>query len=160
MNNIREGDLMVKKKQEAIFISRWKDKVRDIVKLQYPDISSKKLDVFMDDIIKKNMVNPKVGIVNNYINKVVKTDALSLIDSIENNNLIIGGQGVLYQPHDNKENPILHYIMDNMALRKEYQRLKKEATRGTDEWLTWDIYQLIVKILINTLVQIYKIAQY
>jgi len=138
-------------KKEAIYIAKWKKKVSDIVKMKYDGIDSKDLDKLLDGIINRTLKNPKVGILNNYLNKVVKTDVLSLIDTIDTNNLIIGGSGVLYQPHGVKENPLIHFIMQNMSLRNEFKGLRKKYDKGTDEWSMYDILQLIVKILINTL---------
>lgn len=138
-------------KKEAIFITKWKKKVSDIIKMKYNEIDDKKLNATLDIIIKENLKNPKVGILNNYLNKVVKTDVLSLIDTIENNQLIIGGSGVLYQSHSVKENPLIHFIMKNMSLRNEFKAARKKYDKGTDEWSMYDILQLIVKILINTL---------
>ncbi len=138
-------------KKEAIFITKWKAKVSGIIKMKYDDIDDKKLNKLLDEIIGMTLKNPKVGIINNYLNKVVKTDVLSLIDTIDNNNLIIGGSGVLYQPHGVKENPLIHFIMKNMSLRSEFKKLRKNYDKGTDEWSMYDILQLIVKILINTL---------
>lgn len=139
------------KKQEAIFITKWKDRVRGVIELKYGKQDSDKMNAFLDKIIKKNLINPKVGIVNNYINKISKIDVLTLIDSIEKNQLIIGGGGVLYQQHAMKENPLISFIIDNMALRKEYQKLAREYENGSYEWLSFDIAQLNTKILINTL---------
>lgn len=136
---------------ESIFIQRWKNKVLDILKLNYPDISNKKLEKHVDQIIKDNLKNPQAGLINNYINKVVKTDVLSIIDSIEKNSLIIGGGGVLYQPHNVKDNPLLEFIKDKMAQRNLQKKQRGLYEKGTDEWLSKDIGQLITKTLINVL---------
>lgn len=136
---------------ESIFMQRWREKVIDILKLHYPDMKKKDMESHINKIIEENLSNPKAAIVNNYINRVVKTDVLSIVDSIERNSLIIGGGGVLYQPHNVKENPLLDFIKDKMASRSIRKDNRELYSKGSDEWLMEDIAQLILKILINTL---------
>jgi hypothetical protein len=72
-------------KGEAIFITQWKDEMKERIKMRFPDkpLSDKKINKYLDDVIHACMVNPKVVVVNNYREAApVETDLLSLIDTI------------------------------------------------------------------------------
>lgn len=138
--------------EEAIFITEWKDKMREIIYARYGlNLSRKKIDAYLDKVIEKNIYNPKVAVVNNYTNQEVKTNVLDLIDIIRKHNLIIGGGGVLYHQHGSKDNILLDYILDLQRLRKHHKNERKKYKEDTDEWLMEDIMQGNVKVKVNSL---------
>ena len=137
---------------DSIFISEWKDRMKSVIKLRYGDeLDKTKIDKYLNKIIKEKLKNPNVIIINNYINKKSRTNVLSLIDIIKENNLIIGGGGVLYQQHNLKENPLIDFIIHVMAERKAAKKMRDSFEKNTDEWIMYDIKQLNAKILINSL---------
>ena len=146
---------MKKKAAEAIFITQWKDEMKKRIKLRFPNkkLNMKKIEEYLDECIRKNMVNPKVVVVNNYRNKKTRTDLLSLIDTIYDNDLIIGGGGVLYVQHgtEGKENYMYQYIVEKQKLRGEYKAKRKLFKKHTAEWVYYDNLQLATKIIINGL---------
>lgn len=147
---------MKKKQAESVFESQWKDEMRERIKLRFPNekLSKKKIDAYLDKKFHKYIVNPKVRIVNNYRNKETTTDLLSLIDTIEENKLIIGGGGVLYVQHDTpgRENYMYNYIVTKQGLRSEYKAKRKTSgEKGSPEWVYYDNLQLATKIIINGL---------
>lgn len=141
-------------KKEAIALIKWKEKMKEIIKMRYGKdykLDKEKIDKCLDKIIKDNIYNPRVTLVNNYTNMISRTDVLSIIDLIENNNLIIGGSGVLYLPHSVKENPLIGFILHIMEKRKFHKKERNKYEKGTDEWFMEDLLQLIYKIVINSL---------
>ena len=138
-------------KQEAIFITRWKDKVKEIIKLRYGKLDKDKINDYLDNLISKRINNPKMILINNYTNHQAHTDVLSITDLIEKNNLIIGGAGVLFMQHALKVNPLIAYILNVMKLRKVYKDKRDEYPKGSQEWIRFDIAQLNQKIKINSL---------
>ena len=137
---------------EAIFITRWKDKMYSLMKSYYgKDLDREKTYAFLDKEIKKHINNRRITIVNNYTSLIAKSDILSLIDLIEKNQLIIGGGGALYQQHALKENPLIDFITHIMAERKRYKNERKKYDKSSDEWLMNDVSQLNMKIRINSL---------
>lgn len=146
---------MIFLKKEAIFITQWKDRMKELIKLRFADrpLSDEKIDKYLNKVIYESMRNPKVDVVNNYRNKVVHTDLLSLIDTIHENDLIIGGGGVLYVQHDadNKVNVMYHYITHKKKIRKFYKDKRKTFEDDTFEWIYYDILQNATKIIINSL---------
>lgn len=143
------------KQKEAIFITQWKDEMKRRLKLRFRDkkLSDKKIEEYLDKTVHAYMVNPKVEVVNNYRNKTVKTDLLSLIDVIHDNDLIIGGGGSLFVQHGTpgKENYMYPYIVEKQGLRGKYKAKRKASDENSAEYVYYDNLQLATKIIINGL---------
>jgi hypothetical protein len=138
--------------QEALFITEWKDKMKEVIKSRFGgDLDKHKIDAYLDDVIEKNIYNPRVAIVNNYTNQEAKATVLDLIDLIRKHNLIIGGGGVLYHQHGVKDNILLDYILDLKRLRKVFKDERTKYNEDTDEWIMEDIHQTNVKVKTNSL---------
>ena len=137
--------------QEAIFITRWKEAMKELIKMRFGKLDKDTVNEYLDKIIRTQMRNPKARLENNYIGMVAKTDVLSTIDLIEKNKLVIGGGGVLFQPHYNKPNPITAYIHTLRKLRSHYKKEREKYQKGTFEWLMQDIFQTNTKIKVNAL---------
>jgi len=150
-----KGDIVKIPGKEAIFISQWKDEMRRRIKLRFKGrpLSEKKIDKYLDKIVHENMVNPQVKVVNNYMNKYVSTDLLSLIDTIHEQQWIIGGGGTLYVQHDTPGRPNLmyDYITSRQELRGNYKKLRKKCPDGSDQWIYYDVLQNAMKVIINSL---------
>ena len=143
------------KTKEAIFITEWKEEMRRRIKLRFADkpLSDKKIEKYLNRMVELRMRNPKVTIVNNYRNKVVHTDLLSLIDTIRENNLIIGGGGVLSVQHNTpgKLNVLFKYILMLQATRSNYKNERKKYEKGTAFWVMFNNYQQNTKTNLNSL---------
>lgn len=141
--------------QEAVFITQWKDEMKERIKLRFKDkkLNEKKVEKYLDKLIKKHMVNPELDIVNNYRNQSTHTDLLSLIDTIHDHQLIIGGGGVLYVQHDTKgrDNIMYKFIAAKQVERNAYKKQRKNYPDDSDEWAYYDILQNATKIIINSL---------
>lgn len=144
---------MAKDYVASTFLAQWKDSVKDIVRLKYSedDISDKKLNNYLDSVIEKKLVDPRMIVVNNYTNKVSRMSLLKLIDVIRTNNLIIAGGGCLFLPHSKKRNILIEFILYIMQSRNDAKALRKTFEKGTDEWDEADMLQLAFKLIINSL---------
>lgn len=142
-------------RNEAIFITKWKNEMRKHIQLQFKDknLSRKKIDKYLDIVLHECMVNPEIDIINNYREQSVHTDLLSLIDTIEDNQLIIGGGGVLYVQHNTpgRDNIMYDYIISKQGERNAYKKQRKNYDDSSDEWAYYDILQNATKIIINSL---------
>lgn len=150
------------KQKEAVFITKWKGEMKRRLKLRFPDkkLSEKKVERYLDSCIHAYMVNPKVEVVNNYRNKKVETDLLSLIDTIEDQDLIIGGNAVLYVQHDTDSRPnyMYQYIVSKQGLRNSYKAQRKPHEKASRLWTYYDNLQNATKIIINGLYGIHGYA--
>lgn len=137
--------------KESVFIMRWVQQMAQILQLSFPDRSKKDIDDYLFNYAKTNISNKPVVLINNYRNKTVKTTILEVIDAIEKERLIIGGDGVLYIQHSVAENPLIGYILHVMDSRKLMKKERDKYTKYSDDWVAYDIKQLNFKILINSL---------
>ena len=146
---------MSKQTKEAVFITQWKEEMMKRLQMRFKDrpLSKKKLNTYLDSVIRDHMVNPEVDVVNNYREAVVHTDLLSLIDTIHENQLIIGGGGVLFVQHDTegRDNIMFDYIASLKKTRNFHKNERKKYEKNTDPWIREDIAQANVKIKVNSL---------
>lgn len=146
---------MVAKRVEAFFITKWKKEMISRIRLRFRGhpLNEKKIDKYLDKIIYENIKNPEVLVVNNYMNKQVNTDLLSLIDTIEDQQWIIGGGGTLYVQHDTPGRPniMYDYITSRQELRGKYKKDRKRYEKDTNEWIFFDVLQNAMKVIINSL---------
>lgn len=138
---------------EAKFITHWKDEMKRSIRLRYYDkeLSEAKLDQYLDKVIEKRMNNRSISLVNNYTNTVAKTNILSIIDIIEENNLITAAGGCLFLQHGVRRNLLYEFIQYLKAERNAAKKRRKKYDKGTLEWLMEDITQLNVKLIMNSL---------
>lgn len=136
---------------ESVFIMRWVQQMAQVLLLTFPDRPKKEVENYLLDYAKQNIMNKPVVLINNYRNKTVRTTILEVIDAIEREKLIIGGDGVLYIQHSISENPLIGYILHIMSNRKLMKIERDKYVKFSDEWVAYDIKQLNFKILINSL---------
>lgn len=138
-----------------IFVLQWKDEMKKRIKLRFADqkLSDKKIDKYLDGILDRELKNREIVVRNNYRNKERETDLLQLIDDIHNNDLILGGGGVLYVQHNTKgrDNIMYDYIIKKQGLRAQYKSKRRNYDEESDEWIYYDILQNATKIIINSL---------
>lgn len=137
---------------ESVFIEAWLKRVMQSVYRTFGDaISDKKVMSYLHKILQTDMYNPEVALVNNYIDKMCRTDLLATIQQVTENKHIIGGDGVLYIQHDIKDNVLCGFILQEMQIRDDKKAERKQYDESSYEWLACDIEQLNTKIVINTL---------
>lgn len=138
--------------QEHHVLSEWKNEMANLLTMKYGNkFSPRDLNAKLDKVIEKNLVNPNVTVFNNYSNAAVRTNLLDLTDTIESNQLIITGGGCLFLPHGAKPNILIDFIQEIMSRRKSAKKERGKYDKGTDNWLKWDIAQLLNKLVINSL---------
>ena len=151
MNNIIDTDQAIK---QSYFIQQWKEEQKRSMRLKYKDrLDEKKLDKALDKLIRDKLYVPVALLENNYLQKTAQTDLLQIIDFIHLNHPIIGGNGVLYYQHKQRENPMLDWIISIMDGRKLAKKMRAKFPKGTAEWLSYEMRQLMLKIIINSLGQ-------
>lgn len=143
---------MAAQQTESVFIQAWIKRVMQSIYRTYGDgISDKKVMSYLHTILENDLYNPDVALVNNYVDKMCRTDLLATIDQVTTNKHIIGGDGVLYIQHDIKDNVLCGFILQEMDIRDIKKAERKQYDETSYEWLACDIEQLNTKIIINTL---------
>lgn len=142
-------------KMEAIdtftFLVNWKKSTMDSLLLIDPSLNKKMVNTALDEIIFNMINNRELALVNNYTNKIAKTDVLSLINMIYDNNLLLAGAGVLFLPHDAKPNPLIDFILYIMGQRAKFKKIRKKYAKFSEEWYEADRSQNSKKLVINSL---------
>ena len=136
---------------DSIVLQKWKNQMIQLLKMQNKKYDKDKLDRYLEEVIKSKLNNRKVALVNNYKNGVARTDILTLFNLIEENQLIIGGGGVLYLQHDVKPNVLVGFILHVMGRRSELKAERKKHDKKSIEWFMANLGQNSQKLLINAL---------
>ena len=138
--------------QDSVVVTGYRKELLKMLEARYHGKYSRRdLEKKVDKIIDEKLKNPKVTVFNNYTNVAVRTDVVSLTDAIDKNHLIISGGGTLFKPHGSSDNVLIAFILEIMGKRDGAKAERKKYPKGSDEWLQWDIAQLLYKLVINSL---------
>ena len=138
-------------KKKHVFLKRWKNDNKEILRKMYPQISDDEIDKFLDDMITSNMHNPTCVLDNNYVNKQIKTTLLDLIDWINKTKPICGGHGVFYKNQHEETNPLALMIMKFLKRRKQFKSRLKDFPASSYEYKEFDRKQLTEKVNTNSI---------
>ena len=108
---------------DSQFISLYKEEMLRNMQQINPDWDEEKMESILDEMIKKNMVNPKVTLDNNYIGETRDTTLLSVFDWVLDRKPLIAGNGTFYKNQYEAMNPIAELLNYFLSTRK---KLKKE----------------------------------
>lgn len=137
--------------KESIFLRTWKDEMKELIRIHFPGAKNKKVEAYLDEVIRNNMKNPRAMLINNYKNKQINSDVLTIIDMIEEHNLIIGGAGCLFVQHSERLSILIPYIFDLQEKRNYHKKERKKYPKYSALWLREDIIQNNTKTKVNML---------
>lgn len=149
--------------RKSKMVERWKKYNMDVIRERFGDtISMIKVEEYLDQIIASELKDPTVYVVNNQKRIVSTIDLLALTESIEDQNLLIGGASVLFCQHDQMKNPVRNFILRQRNKRKEEKKKRDtyDKVLNPEEWMKWDIKQLNTKILQNSLYGVLGYAKF
>lgn len=149
--------------RKSKMVERWKKHTMNVVRERFGDtISMIKVEEYLDQIIASELKDPTVYVVNNQKRIVSTIDLLALTESIEDQNLLIGGASVLFCQHDQMKNPVRNFILRQRNKRKEEKKKRDtyDKVLNPEEWMKWDIKQLNTKILQNSLYGVLGYAKF
>jgi len=142
--------IIISKINKSLFIKDWKENNIEIFKRMYPELTDTQISNVLDDIIDKNIINPKAIIHNNYIHKSINVDLISVYDWIKKTKPIIAGFGVFFKNQDESLNPAAVMLENFMSLRKEYKGQLKKYSKDDYEYGTFDRLQGSEKVNANS----------
>ena len=134
------------------FEDRWVAQQLDAMLLMYGE----KLDVEdmkkqLHEVFQKTCYNPTVNFNNNYKLQTAKTDLINILDFVETTKPIIGGNGCLFMQPEKADNPLVAWIRELLALRKQYKKKMYQYPVGSDLFNQYNLLQLNTKIKINSM---------
>lgn len=146
---------MAEMRMDSYAIQEWKKEMTRSIREAYGQkLSQDKIDAYLNRRITETGRNPKIVLVNNYLNREVKTDLLELINYIEGQQLIVGGEGCLFMQHSedpDEEHVVSRFITFNKKKRNEFKAARKKYQKGTLDWIMCDLGQNNKKLKNNGL---------
>jgi hypothetical protein len=132
------------------FIQDWKKQNRRLLRQLHPDVSSRKIDEFLNKQIEDNIVIHEGYLDNNYNKKRINVDSLSLLDWCVKKQPIIAGNGCLFQNQDLEENPAAGMQQRFLTLRKVYKKKMFSYPPESYEFGYFDKKQKREKVCVNS----------
>lgn len=134
------------------FITEYRKKKLDELKLIYPNVSTDKLLEFINKTIDKNLKTEMVVIDNNYSGKKFKADTLKLYDWLKKKKPITTEHGVLFHNQNEALNLNAEMLKHILATRKSYKKkmFEAKATGDNEKAKYYDNRQKIYKIFANS----------
>lgn len=124
-----------------ISLRKYKDTMKELVKLYYPHISEQEMDYALDYSIVKRYNEFNVKVTNNYSNKEQDMTLLELTDYINSRQPIVTAAGVLFSRHGDKPNPLIKVIQKFLDLRSEYKKKMFSYPKGSEEYEHYNLMQ-------------------
>lgn len=137
--------------KSSSYLKEWKNQMYKSLKLIDNDLSDKKIDAILNEMIKDNIQFPDVEMDNNYTGEHSNSNLLSIFDWILERKPIISGNATFYKNQHEAENPVAKMLEKWLAERKA---LKKQMFKiedvTSDEYADLDREQGNKKRLVNS----------
>ena len=136
---------------DSQFITLYKEEMLSNMKSMHPEWDDDKMEIILDKMIKKSLVNPKVTLDNNFTGETRDTTLLSVFDWVLDRKPIIAGNGTFYKNQYEAMNPIAEMLDWFLKTRKQYKKamFKIEDTES-NEYKDLDRLQANQKINANS----------
>lgn len=130
-------------------LSRYKDTMKQSIRLYYPYINEQDLDKAIEYSIEKRLKNTKATLNNSYTHKEKDLDLLRLIDYINSREPIVTAFGTLFKKHADCINPLYETIQSFLDLRSMHKKEMFKYPKGSEEFEKYNLLQLLDKIDAN-----------
>lgn len=136
---------------DSQFISLYKEEMISNMKQMNPNWDEDKIESVLDEMIKKNFVNPKVTLDNNYVGESRDTSLLSVFDWVLDRKPIVAGNGTFYKNQFEAMNPIAEMLDSFLKSRKAVKKaMFKIENAESNEYKDLDRLQLNHKVNANS----------
>ena len=148
--------------QPTTFREGWVSQNLEVLTLKYElteeqqNLTKEKLYQLYDSMCKA----PKVSLVNNYKGLSVGTNFEVVADRILSQQVILGGDGVLFKQHENMLSFLVPIITELQAQRSAEKKTRDKYEKGTPEWLFHNRNQNNKKVVINALYGLFGYSKF
>lgn len=142
---------MDKRLEQSSTINHYKNVAMRMTSINRSDLPYNVLNDAINYSIQKRFKDNQVQIENNYKKKIVNMSLLDTCDYIDNKKPIISASGVLFQRHENSVNLIYMVIDDFLKSRDIAKGTMFKYPKGTEEFIYWNLQQLLEKRNVNAL---------
>ena len=124
-------------------LSKYKDTMKQSIRLYYPYINEQDLDKAIEYSIEKRLKNTKATLNNSYTHKEKDLDLLRLIDYINSREPIVTAFGTLFKKHADCINPLYETIQSFLDLRSMHKKEMFKYPKGSEDFEKYNLLQLL-----------------
>ena len=136
--------------KESMTIDKYKDKMKQHLKLYFPDFDANVFDEALDYSVNKRYKNEEIVIHNNYKNKDIHgLTILKLCDYIEKRKPIVTSYGTMFMRHGETPNPMGEVIQMFLDERGIYKNEMFKYPKGSENFERYNLLQQLAKIDAN-----------
>ena len=132
----------LKPKEQYIISSKYKDILKRMTKISYPELQDNEIEQALNQAIIDNSMDYDVTIDNNYTKKKIDMTVYDMLEWIQTKEPICTSYGVLFKKHGAVPNPLTKMIemfMDNRAINKKKMF---KYPKGSEEFEKYNLLQL------------------
>lgn len=141
----------LKPKEQYIISSKYKDILKRMTKISYPELQDNEIEKALNQAIIDNSMDYDITIDNNYTKKKINMTVYDMLEWIQTKEPICTSYGVLFKKHGAVPNPLTKMIemfMDNRAINKKKMF---KYPKGSEEFEKYNLLQLLDKIDCNSI---------
>lgn len=155
---IWNGQGLFKTYQPNLFIDKYKEVARDVVKMHYPLLSMDEIDCAIDWSISRHFTDHPVKVDNNYKKQTIDMTLAGVAQYILDRQPIITSYGVMFKRHGEVPNPIYELIDGFINNRKKLKKEMFKYPKGSEQFEKYNLLQLLAKIDANGFYGLVKVV--
>lgn len=121
----------------------YKKTMKDCIRLYYPNIADKDLDLAIDYSIEKRYKSEPCTLNNSYTNKTANTDLLYMADYIARRQPIVTPYGTMFMHHEDAPNPLADTIESFLVLRGIHKKEMFKYPKNSELWERYNLLQTL-----------------
>lgn len=135
--------------QNSITLDKYKQTMKECIKLYMPQVTESEMDMAIDYSINKRYKEKKASINNSYTNRTSNTTLLQLADYINERQPIVTAFGTMFQKHGKVKNPLATVIQEFLDKRVQDKKEMFKYPKGSEDFEYYNLLQLLDKIDCN-----------
>lgn len=132
-----------------VSLVQYKDTMKRVVRMYYPNLSDMDLNYAVDYSINKRYKETPVRIENNYKKRSTDMTLLELADYINSREPIVTAAGVMFKKHGEVPNPLGKVIQKFLDNRATYKETMLQYSKGSEDYEKYNLLQQLAKIDCN-----------
>ena len=133
----------------SISFKNYKDTMRRVVKMYYPNAKDIDVDNALDYSINKRYKEFNVELDNSYTHKCTNMTLLELTDYINSREPIVTAYGTMFRKHGEVPNPMGKVIQNFLDLRDKDKKIMFSFPKGSEDFEKYNLFQQLDKIDAN-----------
>ena len=130
---------------ESPTIKKYKDTMRQCIKMYYPMLPESEINHILDYSIKKNFKNSRASVENSYTKKTTNMNLLALSDYIMEREPIVTAFGTMFKKKGSVPNPMFDVIQSFLDLRTIHKNKMFEFPKGSEDFERYNLLQSLTK---------------